>query len=72
VLTGAFAGSGKTFHAAFLSRAASSGRGRALRRRTKIGRVEQLRIDPRDPSRIEITFSVKPELPVKTDSKSAS
>jgi phospholipid/cholesterol/gamma-HCH transport system substrate-binding protein len=42
---------------------------RAVRWRTKIGRVEQLRIDPKDQSRIEITFSVKPELPVKTDSK---
>ncbi|MBI3668838.1 MAG: MCE family protein [Acidobacteria bacterium] len=32
------------------------------------GRVEGLRIDPQDPSRIEITFSVKPEIPVKKDS----
>ncbi len=35
----------------------------------KAGRVEQLRIDPTDPTRIEITFSVKKEVPVKTDSK---
>src|SRR4029077_15722375 len=35
----------------------------------KVGRVEQLRINPQNPSQIEITFSVKPELPVKTDSK---
>ncbi len=34
----------------------------------KVGRVESLRIDPQDPSRMEITFSVKPDLPVKTDS----
>ena len=34
----------------------------------KVGRVESLRIDPRDPSRIEITFSARPDLPVKTDS----
>jgi len=35
----------------------------------KVGRVEQLRLDPTDSSRIEITFSVKPEIPLKTDSK---
>jgi phospholipid/cholesterol/gamma-HCH transport system substrate-binding protein len=35
----------------------------------KIGRVEQLRLDPNDSSRIEITFSVKPEIPIKADSK---
>jgi len=70
VLTGAFAGSGKTFHAAFPF-AGGLEPGAAVRYAggPKIGRVEQLRIDPRDPSRIEITFSVKPELPVKTDSK---
>ena len=32
------------------------------------GRVEGLRIDPQDPSRIEITFSVQPDIPVKKDS----
>lgn len=35
----------------------------------KVGRVEQLRIDPSDASRIEITFSIAKEVPVKTDSK---
>src|SRR5215468_9874484 len=35
----------------------------------KIGRVEMLRIDPTNPSRMEMTFSVKPGLPIKTDSK---
>jgi len=34
----------------------------------KVGRVETLRLDPGDSSRIEITFSVKSGLPVKTDS----
>jgi phospholipid/cholesterol/gamma-HCH transport system substrate-binding protein len=34
----------------------------------KVGRVEKLQLDPRDSSRIEITFSVKSGLPVKTDS----
>jgi phospholipid/cholesterol/gamma-HCH transport system substrate-binding protein len=35
----------------------------------KIGRVEMLRIDPQDPSRLEMTFSVKPGVPIKTDSR---
>jgi len=34
----------------------------------KIGRVEKLQLDPKDTSRIEITFSVKAGTPVKTDS----
>jgi phospholipid/cholesterol/gamma-HCH transport system substrate-binding protein len=34
----------------------------------KVGRVENLRLDPGDSSRIEITFSVRSGLPVKTDS----
>jgi phospholipid/cholesterol/gamma-HCH transport system substrate-binding protein len=35
----------------------------------KIGRVEMLRIDPQNPARMEMTFSVKPGLPIKADSK---
>lgn len=34
----------------------------------KVGRVEQLRIDPQDPRRIEVTFRVPDDIPVKTDS----
>jgi len=34
----------------------------------KVGRVDKLGIDPQDPSRIEVTFSVDANLPVKTDS----
>lgn len=34
----------------------------------KSGRVEKLEIDPQDPSLIDVTFSVRPGLPVKTDS----
>jgi len=34
----------------------------------KVGRVEKLQLDPKDTSRIEITFSVKSGLPVKMDS----
>lgn len=35
----------------------------------RAGRVESLRIDPDDDSRIEITFSITKDVPVKTDSK---
>ena len=34
----------------------------------KVGRVEKLGIDPLNPSRIDVTFSVDADLPVKTDS----
>jgi len=34
----------------------------------KVGRVEKLQIDPQNPSRIDVTFSVNADLPVKTDS----
>src|SRR3984893_9740074 len=35
----------------------------------KAGRVDKLRIDPNNPARIEIIFSVQSDLPVKVDSK---
>src|ERR1700681_2580450 len=35
----------------------------------KVGRVESLRIDPQDPTHIDLTFSVQPDVLVKTDSK---
>src|SRR5947209_14408074 len=34
----------------------------------KVGRVESLRIDPQNPGRMDITFSVQSDLPVKIDS----
>jgi phospholipid/cholesterol/gamma-HCH transport system substrate-binding protein len=34
----------------------------------KVGRVEKVRIDPQNVSRLDITFSVQSDLPVKTDS----
>jgi phospholipid/cholesterol/gamma-HCH transport system substrate-binding protein len=33
-----------------------------------VGRVETVRSDPQDPTRMEIDFSVQPDVPVKTDS----
>ncbi len=35
----------------------------------KVGRVESLRIDPQDPTHIDLTFSVQRDVLVKTDSK---
>jgi len=35
---------------------------------SKVGRVEKLQLDPKDPSRIEISFSVAQGVPIKTDS----
>ncbi len=32
------------------------------------GRIESLRVDPQDSTRIEITFSIAPDIPLKTDS----
>jgi phospholipid/cholesterol/gamma-HCH transport system substrate-binding protein len=33
----------------------------------KIGRIETVRIDPQDPTRMEVIFSVQPDVPVKTN-----
>jgi len=35
----------------------------------KIGRVDTVRLDPQNPSRIEVSFRVESDLPVKTDSR---
>ena len=70
VLSGAFAGSAKTYHAYFpFAGGLEPGASVRYAGGPKIGRVEQLRIDPQNSGRIEITFSVKPDLPVKSDSK---
>ena len=69
-LTGAFAGGDVEFRTSLpFAGGVSPGAEVRYLGGPKVGRVEQLRIDPTDPSRIEITFSVKPEIPVKTDSK---
>ena len=69
-LNGVFAGSAKTYHV-YLPFAGGLEPGAAVRYAggPKVGRVEQLRIDPQNPARIEIIFSVKSDLPVKSDSK---
>jgi phospholipid/cholesterol/gamma-HCH transport system substrate-binding protein len=69
-INGAFGGAAKTYHAHF--KFAGGIEPGATVRYTggpKVGRVESLRIDPQDNSRIDITFSVQPDVVVKTDSK---
>lgn len=68
-LSGAWGAKGNTYHASFKF-AGGLEPGAVVRYSggPKVGRVEQLRVDPKDSARIEITFSVKEGTPVKTDS----
>lgn len=68
-LTGAFGGSAATYRVC-VPFAGGLEPGATVRYAggPKIGRVEKLQLDPKDSTRIEITFSVKAGLPVKTDS----
>jgi phospholipid/cholesterol/gamma-HCH transport system substrate-binding protein len=68
-LSGAFGGSAAMYRAYFPF-AGGLEPGAAVRYSggPKVGRVEKLQLDPKDPARIEITFSVKSGLPVKADS----
>jgi len=68
-LTGAFAATGTTYRAYFpFAGGLEPGASVRYAGGPKVGRVEKLQLDPRNPTRIEITFSVKSGLPVKTDS----
>jgi phospholipid/cholesterol/gamma-HCH transport system substrate-binding protein len=69
-ITGAFGNTAKIYHAYFPF-AGGLEPGAIVRYSggPKIGRVEQLRVNPEDPRQIDVTFSVKSDLPVKTDSK---
>jgi phospholipid/cholesterol/gamma-HCH transport system substrate-binding protein len=68
-LTGTFAGSAAKYHAYFpFAGGLEPGATVRYAGGPKVGRVEKLQLDPKDPSRIEIEFSVKSDLPVKTDS----
>ncbi len=69
-INGAFGGAAKTYHAHFQF-AGGLEPGATVRYSggPKVGRVESLRIDPQDNSRIDLTFSVKPDVVVNTDSK---
>ena len=68
-ISGAFGRSSKTFHAYFPF-AGGLERGATVRYAggPKVGRVEKLTIDPQDPARLDVVFSVQTDLPVKTDS----
>jgi len=71
-ITGAFQGPAKTYHAKFPNAAGlEPGASVHYAGGQKIGRVEKMQIDPADPSLIDMTFSVKSDVPVKTDSKVA-
>ena len=69
-ISGVFGGRVKTYRADFLF-AGGIEPGATVRYSggPKVGHVEQLSINPQDASRIEITFNVQSDLPVKTDSR---
>jgi phospholipid/cholesterol/gamma-HCH transport system substrate-binding protein len=68
-ITGAFGRTAKTFHAYFPF-AGGIEQGATVRYAggPKVGRVDKLTIDPQNPARIDVVFSVQTDLPVKTDS----
>ena len=69
-LTGAFGGPAKTYRAYFpFAGGLEPGATVRYAGGPKVGRVEKLQLDPKDATRIEITFSVKSDLPIKTDSR---
>ena len=69
-ISGVFGGAGPTYRAS-LKFAGGLEPGAVVRYAggPKVGRVEMLRVDPKDASRMEIVFSVSSETPVKIDSK---
>jgi phospholipid/cholesterol/gamma-HCH transport system substrate-binding protein len=71
-ISGAFAGPALRYHAKFRN-AAGLERGATVRYEggPKIGRVEGVKIDPADPTMMDMEFSVKNDLPIKTDSRVA-
>jgi len=67
-LTGTW-GQGAVSHHAYFKFAAGLQPGAIVRYGgMKAGRVDQVRVDPNDSTRIEFTFRVRPEIPVKEDS----
>ena len=68
-ISGVFGRSAKTYHAYFPF-AGGLEQGATVRYAggPKVGRVEKLAIDPKNPSQIDVVFSVQTDLPVKTDS----
>lgn len=68
-ISGAFGHETKSYHA-FFPFAGGIEPGATVRYGggPKVGRVDKVKIDPQNPSRIDVIFSVQAELPVKTDS----
>ncbi|MGB6683738.1 MAG: MlaD family protein [Candidatus Acidiferrum sp.] len=68
-ISGVFGRTAKTYHAYFPF-AGGLEQGATVRYAggPKVGRVEKLSIDPQNPARIDVVFSVQTDLPVKTDS----
>jgi phospholipid/cholesterol/gamma-HCH transport system substrate-binding protein len=71
-LTGLFASSTRTFHAEFPN-AAGLEPGATVRFEggPKVGRVENIKIDPNNSALMDMEFSVKNDVPIKTDSRVA-
>ena len=68
-ITGAFGRTAKSYHAYFpFAGGIEPGSTVRYAGGPKVGRVDKLNIDPHDPARIDIAFSVQTDLPVKTDS----
>src|SRR5277367_364210 len=68
-LSGAFASS-TTRYKTYVNFAGGLEPGSAVRYAgggNKVGRVEELRINPKDPTQMEMIFSVQPDVPVKTN-----
>jgi len=69
-ISGVFGRTAKTYHAYFPF-AGGLEQGATVRYAggPKVGRVEKLAIDPQNPARIDVVFSVQTDLPVKMDSR---
>lgn len=68
-ISGAFGRSSKTFHAYFpFAGGLEPGATVRYAGGPRVGRVEKLTIDPQNPARIDVLFSVQTDLPVKKDS----
>ncbi|HZV60028.1 MAG TPA: MlaD family protein [Candidatus Eremiobacteraceae bacterium] len=68
-ISGAFGRSMKTYHAYFpFAGGLEPGSTVRYAGGPKVGRVETLKIDPQNPARMDVTFKVQSDLPVRTDS----
>lgn len=68
-ISGAFGRSVKTYHAYFpFAGGLEPGSTVRYAGMPKVGRIERIRLDPQNPARVDITFSVQSDLPIKTDS----